>query len=40
LPIAKNKNISKTAVTFLVYDNMFLNSLAAGLWYISTSISA
>ena len=26
LTIAKNENISKTAVTFLVFDNMFVNS--------------
>jgi len=26
LTVAKNQNISKTAVTFLVFDNMFVNS--------------
>jgi len=26
LTIAKNENISKTAVTFLVFDSMFVNS--------------
>jgi len=26
LPIAKYENISKTAVTFLVFDSMFVNS--------------
>ena len=26
LPIAKNETFSKTAVTSLVYDNMFVNS--------------
>ena len=26
LAIAKNENISKTAVTFLVFDSMFVNS--------------
>ena len=26
LPIAKNENSSKTAVTMLVYDNAFVNS--------------
>jgi len=26
LTIAKNENISKTAVTFLVFDSMFINS--------------
>jgi len=26
LPIAKNENFSKTAVTVLLYDNMFINS--------------
>jgi len=26
LTIAKNKNISKIAVTFLIFDSMFVNS--------------